>query len=927
MRRNYQIFSRTVGVALSGVAVFALSTEAWSQVAEIIVTTRKREESLQEIPVAVEAITAADIERQGITSLSDVVQQSSSVILDQGFSPQDQRIVIRGLSPTRGRQNAAVLVDDIDISSEAIGTSGGSLLINPQLFDLERVEIVKGPQNALYGRSAFAGAINYITRKPGDEFDASAGTDIGSDGQLMLKAGVSGPVSDGLRAGVNGMIWNHDGFYQSVFTGQDAGGKDGESVAGTLVWDVAEAVSITGRVEYINDHFDPTAQTMAVYPTSQVPNPTLPQFNGLFPLPTTASTGESVYCNPACPGAPGSLAPVIRSVVPGDAVVGIKGELPDGDTQVLTLSEDPRTCSNSYPDTLAGCSNYPGTDREITRGTVTVDWDIGPVAFKSLSHVANAETNQVEGSEDASASEAFAYGETHFRTDTDLFSQEFRVVSKNEGPISWAGGVLYWKERTSQQDGSAQCLDYGFFAGAPNVCGNTWRNIYDTGMLPPNSVTPLANPNIVPLNPSAWERETDHVSVYGLIEWQFLEDWKVAFEARQTYEELDVAGPSYPGPFGTPVGNGIFDPSGTFDARTFVPCVSLGPPFTDFIPCPQAGPGTIDTDPTDANPALTYTPGFAKGNVDDDFFAPKVTLTWTPTDGQLYYFSWAESYKPAGITPLTGGAGAFDPSNNAFDQEKLQVWELGTKTTWLDGTLLLNGAAFFQDFKNKQVSTQVQGANGTLIPRTVNAGEAEVWGAEVEITWLATENLSMNLAYTWLDTEYTEYTNITTATGTIGYVPRCIDVVPTGAPAIATGVYAGQLPSACVLDYSGNELEGAPENSLVASARYQRGLVGGTDWFVEGNAQFQDDRFSDDRNTMVFPSYWMFDFRAGVTNDTWDVIGYVDNAFDDDTIKTGFADGDIPTFQVTQRFLNHGTVILPDPRTYGVRVNYRFGGQ
>jgi hypothetical protein len=129
-----------------------------------------------------------------------------------------------------------------------------------------------------------------------------------------------------------------------------------------------------------------------------------------------------------------------------------------------------------------------------------------------------------------------------------------------------------------------------------------------------------------------------------------------------------------------------------------------------------------------------------------------------------------------------------------------------------------------------------------------------------------------------------------------------------------------------VLDYSGNELEGAPENVLVGGARWQAPLVGNTDWFAEADVEFQDERFANDQNTLIFDSYWMTDIRAGVTNDTWDLIVYADNAFDDDTIKTGFADGDIPSVgQTFGLFLNKGTVILPDPRQVGIRVNYRFG--
>ncbi|MEO7386484.1 MAG: Plug domain-containing protein, partial [Gammaproteobacteria bacterium] len=106
-----------MGVALAAVAADALAID------EILVTTRKREENLQSVPIAVQAITAEQLEQKGIVSLKDLVEQSSSVILDQGFAPQDQRITMRGLSPTRGRQNVAVLQDGVDVSSEAGSTT------------------------------------------------------------------------------------------------------------------------------------------------------------------------------------------------------------------------------------------------------------------------------------------------------------------------------------------------------------------------------------------------------------------------------------------------------------------------------------------------------------------------------------------------------------------------------------------------------------------------------------------------------------------------------------------------------------------------------------------------------------------------------------------------------------------------------------
>jgi outer membrane receptor protein involved in Fe transport len=133
---------------------------------ELVVTARRRAETLQTVPLAVTAITAEQIAREGIKDVTNLIDSDPSLNFDQGIAPYDTRIVIRGLSPTRGRPNVASLVDGIDVSSEAIGVAGGSLLINPRLIDIARVEIVKGPQSALYGRSAFAGAINYITQDP-----------------------------------------------------------------------------------------------------------------------------------------------------------------------------------------------------------------------------------------------------------------------------------------------------------------------------------------------------------------------------------------------------------------------------------------------------------------------------------------------------------------------------------------------------------------------------------------------------------------------------------------------------------------------------------------------------------------------------------------------------------------------------------------
>ena len=139
-----------------------MPTDGWAQIEEIVVTTRRREENLQELPIAVTAINAEMIQRQNIVSMFDVAKLDPSVQMDTGFTQADTRITIRGLVNTRGRSNVAMLVDGVDTTTENQVASGSGMLANTRLLnDVERIEVVKGPQSALYGRAAFAGAISY----------------------------------------------------------------------------------------------------------------------------------------------------------------------------------------------------------------------------------------------------------------------------------------------------------------------------------------------------------------------------------------------------------------------------------------------------------------------------------------------------------------------------------------------------------------------------------------------------------------------------------------------------------------------------------------------------------------------------------------------------------------------------------------------
>ena len=195
--------------------------------------------------------------------ISDVAEFSSSLIYNPGFFPNDHKVIIRGVRNTRGRPSAAFLVDGIDVTSQSISQRGNSMLATTRLLDIERVEVVMGPQPALYGRSAFGGAVQYITKDPSDEFEVHMNADVGSDSRYEVNGGLSGPaIADVLGLRLNATWWDQQGFYQELLTGSDIGGGDGWGLAGTAKLNAGERWSFKARVEYSSDNFDEVARVL-----------------------------------------------------------------------------------------------------------------------------------------------------------------------------------------------------------------------------------------------------------------------------------------------------------------------------------------------------------------------------------------------------------------------------------------------------------------------------------------------------------------------------------------------------------------------------------------------------------------------------------------------------------------------------------------
>lgn len=809
--------------ALSLVSAAAVGIEsATAQVEEIIVTARKRAESLQEIPLSVTAFTATDIERAGIARIEDIAKLTPSLFFDQGFSAQDTRPTIRGLPASRGRPPIGVLIDGVDVSTEAVATSGGGTLLNLRLLDVERIEVVKGPQSALYGRVAFGGAINYITKTPGPEFESKVSGTVASHGTYEIAGSASGPVAGdkfGLRA--YAAYSRADGFHENTVSGKDLGGY--ESAQGTLT-----------ALATPNDEFRLVASlSYSESDTEQQPYLQISSAdNSSVTIPLPSNVAGQRFGNFTVPVS-----------IRGPA----SGEFKPNSTVRVSLN----------PKTLL---DYPGSTLDTFLGRVHAEYDVGGATLESTTAFLRADTTVFQDIDGYGAKPVAValpapggIGEPlpstfEFFTDgwTQQVSQDLRISQLEGEGLRWMVGGLFWQEKATQANRSYAILltAPGASAGLNNVLAN--------------------NPGITSTGES---RNTEHTSLYGVIEYDITSQFTIGVEARQYWED-----------------------------------------FVYGFPTSQIGVGAGTT-------PLRTTPGAAgpKGlKLSQDYFAPKLFAEFKATDDAMFYASAAKGVKPGGISTV----GVFNRlSDNIYAPEKLWNYEVGAKTTLLDGKAIFNPAAFYMDYKDKQVSALVVDPTAASGFRGVvsNAGGARVYGLELDTSFSLTDQLRLNAAYTFLDAKYTQFDVFTRTPSNIAYAGEC-QIVEVG-----TGTQSTQ----CKLDLAGNKIERAPKHAISGSMAFTQPLQNDMELIAEVAAQYQTKRYFDEFNGQWFGGFANVDLRLTLQSEVWSITGYVDNVFDEKTIKSGFAQGDFFAF-FTSPGSRSNVLLSPDPMRGGVRASYRF---
>ena len=238
-----------LGLSALAFAVVSSSVTAQDRVLEeIVVTAAKRSQSLQEVPVAVNAFTAQMIDEAGINDAQDLANMTPSVNLTTSRNPFQNRLAIRGIGTSQNdpalEPSVGMFVDGVYMGRTGLGMS--------DLVDLERIEVLQGPQGTLYGKNTNAGAISLITKNPNlEEFEGYAQVSVGDYGMKKLTVTTTGPLSETVAYRLSGNSHQRDGFYENA-SGPDLSDADDWNVQGKLLWEPSAEVSVVLSASHVD---------------------------------------------------------------------------------------------------------------------------------------------------------------------------------------------------------------------------------------------------------------------------------------------------------------------------------------------------------------------------------------------------------------------------------------------------------------------------------------------------------------------------------------------------------------------------------------------------------------------------------------------------------------------------------------------------
>ena len=717
---------RTCAV-LAGSLSFMSATAFAQELEEVVVTAQKRAQNIQNVPIAITAFTAEALKSKGITDIHALSNLTPNVNLDSGAPFSGDSSVLSASIRGIGQDDFAFNLDPgvgVYLDGVYLARTIGA---NQNLLDVDRIEILKGPQGTLFGRNTIGGAINIVTHTPGTERHFTAQATTGRFNRRDFAFTADLPITDKLLSSITVSSLVRDGYQKSIpfpstvpfavdppnaypkagfDTSTDRGGQNQQVIRGKLLWLQSDNFSLTVAGDWQHQNQSSTAATVLsvqatpanifgfLYNTciSNTPAALNDKVNGpaafISPVVTNTTTG---VCGPRAAG---------TGLAPGGAPLAGAGYVNKNGNNLL-LSGSPRILWN-FANTQTGSidttySNGVSFAKNDVFGTsITGDWSLGNgMQFKSISGYRQIRWDvgiDLDGLPEQI--QEVTDSQHQFQV-----SQEFQLTGSAFGDkLKYATGLYYFKE-------AGYVHDFVPFQGILYV--------YDIQ----NDVDTTSYAGYFHTDYALTDKFT--VTVGG----RYSKDKKKFIGG-----QADLDGFTYKISGCNPPSDPAF--------------LHLNPTIPPGVTCQQALGFPVPGQP------LRYFPA-GENQQNFNVFTPTVGAQYQITDNVMVYGSWKKGFKSGGWTtrlsqPISSGTQA------EFKPEIAKTGELGIKSELLDRRMLVNAAVFYTKYNGIQLNVQ-QGPS----PVVQNAGDATIKGVEVEMQAILGGGFSFNLAGGYLDAKYT----------------------------------------------------------------------------------------------------------------------------------------------------------------------------
>ncbi len=408
-----KIQRRGQSAVLSAAIGVILGSPAWAaapvQLEEIVVTAQRAETNLQQTPISVAAISAETLTERGASNLMDLTHFTPNLqVGSAGLNGNGGRFAIRGIGQDAGTSaSVGLYVDEVYYASGSGNMMG--------LFDVDRIEILRGPQGTLFGRNTIGGAVQYVTVKPGKDFGGYVEATGGNFNRTDIEGALTIPLGDTVSTRVSAGYNKRDGFVHDLLTGDDRGEDERKFGRLQVRWTPAASLTVDLKAEMLTLETNGRASTIHGYP------------GGVFPLGVNDGAQFPVL---ARLGAPFNASNTVPTTEHYDASDVSPGEY-----------------------TMTGYNAPDWTDLEYTAGAAVISWELSDaVALKSITGY-NRTSNESATDTDSS-NNAFLRGGGGPANVLDVFSQELQLrLNLFSGRLNWTTGLFYYDESSETPSG------------------------------------------------------------------------------------------------------------------------------------------------------------------------------------------------------------------------------------------------------------------------------------------------------------------------------------------------------------------------------------------------------------------------------------------------------------------------------------------